>query len=245
MPDDQHGDGAPSAPPEPLLRMIDNLARFHREHEEFYAQAPLRQAAGLQAHSRVLKALADRWSAVGAGEPVEGLAFTGAEDLNAPGLVAEAGVLFMEDGEEPAELKRIRRDIGLLADDSEQTGAWLSGAMERSWETAGSLAAHPSLADLAGERHRIIADDWQAAGLLSLIARLLRRALELLARVDFSPAALRSDLAGGRTAPAYLYSASELLDHAADLLAESAALVHGNERRWRTFRARVRELLPE
>ena len=55
-------------------------------------------------------------------------------------------------------------------------------------------------------------------------------------------------LAGGRPRrpraargclPGYLYSASELLDRAADLAAESAALVHDNERRWRVFRERV------
>ncbi|MCF4136286.1 hypothetical protein L1856_04420 [Streptomyces sp. Tue 6430] len=117
--------------------------------------------------------------------------------------------------------------------------------MEEAWEIAGSLAAHPALADLLGERHRIIADDWQSAGLQTLVARLLRRALDLLARVDFAPAALRADLVGERDAPRYLYAASELLDRAADLMAESAMLVHGNERRWRVFRARVRELRSE
>jgi hypothetical protein len=93
-----------------------------------------------------------------------------------------------------------------------------------------------------GERHRIIANDWQAANGQSLIARLLRRALEIIGHVDFTPPALRSELAGERTAPAYLYSASELLDRAADLTVQSATLVHDNERRWRTFSERVREL---
>ncbi|MEU2231659.1 hypothetical protein [Streptomyces vietnamensis] len=106
----------------------------------------------------------------------------------------------------------------------------------------GGLESAPAPADLLGERHRIIADDRQSAGLQTLIARLLRRALDLLARVDFAPAALRADLRNERTAPAYLYSASELLDRAADLMAESATLVHDNERRRRVFRARVREL---
>ena len=69
-----------------------------------------------------------------------------------------------------------------------------------------------------------------------------RRAGALLDRVDFSPGALRADLAGPRTAPAYLYSASEMIDHAADLMAESATIVHGNERRWRVFRDRVEAL---
>ncbi|MEU0398035.1 hypothetical protein ABZ208_35845 [Streptomyces sp. NPDC006208] len=113
------------------------------------------------------------------------------------------------------------------------------GRWSRHGRSRGSLAEWPALADLLGERHRIIADDWQSAGLQALIARLLHRALDLLARVDFSPAALRADLGGERKAPAYLYSASELLDRAADLLAQSAMLVHENERRWRVFRARI------
>ncbi|MFC9291344.1 hypothetical protein [Streptomyces sp. NPDC057052] len=232
-------------PPDPLLRVIDNLARFHREHEEYYSQAPLRQAAELQARSRALKSLADRWSEAEAGERTSTIGFAGTEDLNAPGLVAESGILFMEGEDEPAELRRLKREVGTIADDTEQGGAWLARAMEQAWEIAGGLAAYPTLADLLGERHRIIADDWQSAGLQTLVARLLRRALDLLARVDFSPAALRADLAGEREAPRYLYAASELFDRAADLMAESAMLVHGNERRWRVFRARIRALRSE
>ncbi|MEU9395468.1 hypothetical protein AB0D86_36415 [Streptomyces sp. NPDC048324] len=230
------------SPPESLLQLIDNLARFHREHEEYYSQAPLRQAGELQAGSRVLKALADRWGEVSVGEQTASVGFAGAQDLNAPGLVAESGVLFMEGEGEPTELQRLKREVRQVADDVEQTGAWLTQAMEQAWEIAGSLAAYPALADLLGERHRIISNDWQSAALQCLIARLLRRSLDLLAKVDFTPAALRADLAGERHAPAYLYSASELLDRAADLTAESAMLVHDNERRWRVFRARVREL---
>ncbi len=229
-------------PPEPLLEVIANLARFHHEHEKYYSQAPLRQAAELQARSRALKSLADRWSTVDAGGRSGTVPFAGAEDLNAPGLVAESGILFMEGEGEPAELLRLKRDVGQVADDYERGGTWLAHAMEQAWEIAGQLAVHPALADLLGERHRIIANDWQSAGLQTLVARLLRRALEVLARVDFSPAALRADLGGGRLAPGYLYSASELLDRAADLMTESAMLVHDNERRWRVFGARVREL---
>ena len=110
--------------------------------------------------------------------------------------------------------------------------------MEAAWEAAGRLR-HPGLADLLGERHRIIANDWQAAGLSALVGRLARRAAELLAPLDLSPEGVRADLAGPRLLPGYLHSAAELLDRAADLAAESAALVHDNERRWRVFRTRV------
>jgi hypothetical protein len=56
---------------------------------------------------------------------------------------------------------------------------------------------------------------------------------------------LRRNLAdaSATTASDRCYSAAELIGHAADLLSDSAGLVHGNERRWRMFRARVAELV--
>jgi hypothetical protein len=94
-----------------------------------------------------------------------------------------------------------------------------------------------------GERHRIIANNWQHANTAALVSRHLDRAHAILGRVEFSPAALRSDLAGPRQAGGYLFAATELLDHAADLMAVGATLVHDNERRWRVSRARVETLV--
>ncbi len=233
----------PESPPRQLLETIGNLTRTHREHEKFYSQAPLRAAADAQRASRILKALAAQWSEATPTDHPAASPFAGAEDLNAPGLVGETGVLFMEGEEEPAELRQLKRDLETAARDMAASSDWLSSAMEQSWGVAGALAAYPELADLLGERHRIIANDWQSAALQGLIARLLHRALDLIGAVDLSPAALRADLAGPRNAPGYLYSASELIDRAADLMAESAILVHDNERRWRVFGERVRELL--
>ncbi|MBS1891011.1 MAG: hypothetical protein JST59_06950 [Actinobacteria bacterium] len=235
-------DPGTQTPPPELLAVIANLARSHHQHEQFYAQSPLRDAVALEAHSRALKALAAHWSVT---RPVEGSMpnpYAGADDLNAPGLVAANGVLFMEGGEEPAELARLREELRSLAEAVEGTGAWLAGAMEQSWQVLGALVAYPALADVLGERHQIVVNDSLAAGMQTMIARLLTRALDLLAQVDFSPPSLRQDLAGARIAPAYLLSASELIDRAADLLTESATLVHENERRWRLFSARVAEL---
>jgi len=114
--------------------------------------------------------------------------------------------------------------------------------MEASWGAAAGLR-HPGLADLLGERHRIIANDWQAAGLSTLVGRLARRAADLLSPLDLSSEGVRTDLAGPRNLPGYLYSTAELLDRAADLVAESAMLVHDNERRRRVFRARVEAII--
>jgi hypothetical protein len=233
--------GAPTPAPE-LLDAIGNLSRFHRDHEQFYSQAPLRQALELQACSRALKALAAHWGVVTPTEHPLTLPFAGAEDLNAPGLVAETGILFMESDGEPAEIVRLKQDAERIAAGCEQTGEWLDGAMQQAWQMAAALVPFADLADLLGERHRIISNDWQAAGMNSMAARTIRRALDLLEQVDFTPAALRADLSGPRRASRYLLASSELIDHGADLLTASSMLVHGNERRWRIFADRVKQL---
>jgi hypothetical protein len=225
-----------------LLDTIENLSRFHREHEKFYAQAPLEQAIALQRWTRSLKALADHWQqAEPVGAPLPNR-YAGCEDLNVPAAIDGNGILFLEGEGEPAEISGLKQELAASADRFAATGRWLTEAMESSWATAQALLHHPQLADLLGERHRIIANDWQAAGLNSLIAQLLRRAGDLLERVDFTPDGLREDLAGPRTATAYLFSTCELIDHAADLIADSAKLVHDNERRWRIFHDRVTAL---
>jgi hypothetical protein len=232
----------PQRPPLAMLEVLANMARSHREHEKFYSQAPLHTAVEIHADSRALKALAGRWEETEPTEHPLPNPMAGAEDLNAPGLTAESGILFMEGEGEPAEIKKLKGDLERVAAAMEQTGAWLAKAMEQAWQTAGTVAAFPALADLLGERHRIIANDWQSANMQTLIARLLRRGNDILGRVDFSPPALREDIAGERVAPGYLYSAAELLDRAADLIVQSAVLVHENERRWRMWIERVLQL---
>jgi hypothetical protein len=234
-----------SASPDPqsaLLRAIANLAAFHRDHEEFYAVAPREQAVALQRHARTLQALADRWSTVAPTRRTPLSPFEGAEDLNDPAALQLDGVLFMEGEGEPTEIDRLQRDLRAVADDSLATGEWLAAAMQASWDVAAALLDIPELADLLGERHRIIANDWQAAHMSTLTGRILVRAADVLDRVDFSPAELRVDLASERVTPRRLYSAAELISRAADLLSDSAGLVHDNERRWRTFRARVEQI---
>jgi hypothetical protein len=228
--------------PPQLLQAIENLSRFHREHEKFYSQAPLERARRVQAASRALKSLATQWGEAQPSEHPAPNPFAGAEDLNPPGLASETGILFMEGEGEPAEIADLKRDVESLAAGCEQTGEWLSGAMEHSWGIAGSLVQFDDLIDLLGERHRIIGNDWQAAEMNALCARFLHRALEVLDQIDFSPPALREDLGGARRNPAYLYTASELLDSAADMFVRSSILVHENERRWRIFEERVRQL---
>jgi hypothetical protein len=230
-------------PQSPFLHAIVNLAAFHREHEKFYASAPRAQAVTLQQHARTLQALADRWAVTEPDHPTPFSPFEGAEDLNDPAALQLDGVLFMEGEGEPAEIARMKRDLRATAEDSLATGEWLANAMSSSWQFASALLDIPELADLLGERHRIITNDWQAASMTTLIGRVLLRAVEIIDRIDFTPDAVRADLEGSRVTPALCYSAAELIGHAADLSSESAGLVHDNERRWRVFRGRAQALV--
>ncbi len=236
-------DPSARAPDAALLDTMVNLARFHRDHERFYAAAPREAALRLQRQARALQSLADRWSTVEVDGHTAISPFEGAEDLNDPAALQLEGVLFMEGQGRPAELTDLIRDLRTRAEDSRRTGAWLTNAMESSWEAIRALLDIDDLADALGERHRIVANDWLAASMNTLIADLLDRSADMLERIDFSPAAVRADLARARVLPKRLYSAAELISRAADLASESAGLVHDNERRWRVFERSVRELI--
>jgi hypothetical protein len=167
----------------------------------------------------------------------------GAEDLNSPAAIQLDGVLFMEGEGRPAEITRLIRDLRTAARDQRETGEWLGNAMRAAWEMATTLIGIDGVADLLGERHRIIANDWQAAQLNELMSHLLDRAADILDRVDFAPAALRADLTRDGVSIGLLYSAAEMISHASDLSSDSAGLVHDNERRWRTFHERVADIV--
>jgi hypothetical protein len=229
----------------PLLRAMTNLTRVHREHEKYYASAPREQAVLLQRHARTLQALADRWSTTTPLQPTPFSPFEGADDLNTSAATQLDGVLFMEGEGEPAEIARLKRDLRAAATDAAAISEWLAAAMDASWGVAATLLEIDDLADQIGERHRIIANDLLAAHMNAVTGRLLDRAADILDHVDFTPAALREDLSGPGVSVGLLYSASELIDCAADLSCESSALVHGNERRWRVFRTRVQAILDD
>jgi hypothetical protein len=231
-----------SADSDGLLAVAANLSRYHREHEKYYSEAPLADAIALQRIARTLIALAERWTSVEpAAEPAPS-PFAGTPDLNDDRAIETSGVLFMEGEGEPAEITRIKSELQTIAASSEQSGSWLAAAMEASWGMAEALLAYPQLADLLGERHRIIGNNWQNACTAQLVARYLRRAVAVMERVDFAPAALRENLAGAQSAAAYLFATAELINHAADLAAASSVLTHENERRWRIFHERVEQI---
>lgn len=233
----------PGASSDGLLAVAANLSQYHREHEKYYAQAPLADAITLQRTARTLLALAERWTTAVPTAPAAS-PFAGTPDLNDERAIEASGVLFMEGGGEPAEITRIKAELLALAASSEQSGSWLASAMEASWAMAEALLSYPQLADLLAERHKIIGNNWRNAATAQFVARCLRRAVSILEQIDFSPAALRHDLASARTAPAYLFSAAEMINHAADLSAASSVLTHENERRWRIFHQRIEQITP-
>jgi hypothetical protein len=235
----QHQSGTDS---DGLLAVAANLSRYHREHEKYYSEAPLNDAIALQRTALTLIALAERWTAAEPATAPAASPFAGAPDLNDDRAIETSGVLFMEGAGEPAEITRIKAGLQTIAASSEQSGTWLASAMEASWAMAEALLSYPQLADLLAERHKIITGNWQNAATAQLIARCLRRAVLILEQIDFTPAALRQDLAGARTAPAYLFSAAELINHAADMSAASSVLTHENERRWRIFYQRIEQI---
>lgn len=227
----------------PLLDAMLNLTAFHREHEKFYSSSPREQAVALQRHSRALHALADRWIVTDASTRTVLSPYEGADDINADVALQLDGVLFMEGEGEPAEIARLKRDLRSCADDSSAAGEWLDAAMRSAWAIVPALFDIDELADLLGERHRIITNNWRGAANVTLAGHILTRAADLLDRVDLTPSALRADLTGPRVTAGHVQSAAEMIDHAADLLSDFAGLVHDNERRWRVFRSRVQDAL--
>src|SRR3954466_13806554 len=136
-------------PPSLLLHTVENLADFHREHEKFYAAGPREQAVVLQRHAGTLHEVADRAAA----------------ELD--------GVLFLEGQGEPAGLAALRLEVRAFGQEAVATGEWMTKAMASSWSAAGAILEIAALDDLLGERHRIIANDWQAAGTTAPVGRLL------------------------------------------------------------------------
>lgn len=226
-----------------LLDAALNLSRFHKQHERFYASAPLESALRLQRHARALLALADRWTTAEPSGRSAMSPFEGADDLNSEAATALDGVLFMEGEGRPAELTAMIGELRVEADNFASAGSWLDKAMTASWQMAASMLAFDELADVMGERHRIISNDWLAAHMQSLVGSLLARAGEMLERIDLTPAAVRADMAGPKVMPRQLYAAAEVISRAADLCCDSAELVHDNERRWRVTRERTEQLV--
>lgn len=227
------------------LETILNLATYHREHEKYYARVPLQNALALHQASCVLLTLADRWSSGQVQTSGQGSPYRGCMDLNELATIQHCGVLFMEGEGEPHEIRDLKRDLRKGAESFDYAGKWLEEAMQGAWSAMQQLLRFPPMAKVLGERHRIIMNDWQTARQASLISAMLKRTLDILEGVDFTPSAIRADMAGPRVFPEYLYAAAEIINRAADLASESAVLTHDNEKRWRDYRSCAQQAYEE
>jgi len=203
------------------------IARYHREHERFYAMKDLELAADLRRESNALKALADGWLRA-AGRPVPGTAARrpgsqfralGCEDLSDVTAVAATGILFMEGEGEPLELSRLKGKLRETSRALAETAQQLDGHMDAAWQRELALLT-PALARAAYHRFEVLTRTTLASGKKGVASRLLATAGQALENQDFRPAAVRADLAG---AARLVRTASWLLDMGACVLADQAA----------------------
>lgn len=220
------------------LQQLLKIARFHREHERFYATKGLEDASSLRRDASALMALADRWAAGGArqSETAEtyrdpGLQAAGCEDLNDSAALAMAGILFMEGEQEPAEISRLKRKFSEIGESLTASSRWLEAKMDAGWRREAQLL-NTEFAEAAYPRHIALAHTTLSAAKMDVAGRLVRAAHDALAAYDYRPQAVRADPpAVGRL----LRSAAWLLDAAAAVLAEQAADLAKSDPHWTAY----------
>jgi hypothetical protein len=208
------------------LREMAQIARYHREHERFYAMRDLELAADLRRESNALKALADGWlrAAGGPGPSPDGqppgahFRALGCEDLSDVAAVAATGILFMEGEGEPLELSRLRQRLGETSRALAETAEQLDRHMDAAWQRELALLS-PALARAAYHRFEVLTRTTLASRKKEVASRLLATSHQALQNLDLRPAGLRADLLG---AARLLLTASWLLDMGAGVLADQA-----------------------
>ncbi|HEV8439580.1 MAG TPA: hypothetical protein VGT40_15940 [Methylomirabilota bacterium] len=221
------------------LDVLDNIARFHREHERFYTMTQMAAAADLSREANKLKIVADVWledrspaaeAQVDFSDPRYQAA--GCTDLNALRAIAAIGVLFMEGQGEPAEIRGLKAKLRGMGVAMQASGQWLAEKMDAAWERE-SVLFTAELVDAAWPRFQTIVTNWRGSRSTMLAGKLMLLAVECLERIDFTPAAIRADRQrGGR----YLRTAGWILDKAAQVLATSGADLADNDIHWTDYR---------
>lgn len=213
------------------------IARYHREHERFYAVEDLRRAVELKRWARALLVLADRWATEldagrSGGEPPDRLAaVAGSRDLNELRAISSIGILFMEGEGRPLEIRELEGWLSEAADYLSQAGTWLLEKMDAGWhreaELPGSHDGHLSPSRFAALTGTTInALRMQAAGVLQASA------LERLEGLDLTPAGVRGQ---PDEAVAALRRIALLLERAGMLLAAKSNELSDSEHAWTTF----------
>ena len=233
---------SPASDLTPLLTAMLNMTAFHREHEKFYsvvtARTGRRPPTSFPDIARARRPVDDDRTI----DHASVQSIRRCADLNAAAALQLDGVLFMEGEGEPGEIRHLERDLRTFGRRRGRRGRVARHRDAVVMGLAAVLLDIDELADMLGERHRIIANNWQGASMMSLAARILERAADAA-----RPCRLHAPPPCAPTSPTQhasarrLYSAAEMIDHAADLFSEFAGIVHDNERRWRVFRARVQE----
>ncbi|MGH7390368.1 MAG: hypothetical protein ACREM3_13060 [Candidatus Rokuibacteriota bacterium] len=222
----------------PDLDVLRNIAAYHREHERFHSANQIAIAADLAREANKLKVVADVWLRGDAARPTPGVDFSdpryqaaGCDDLNALPTVAGIGILFMEGGGEPAEIRGLRARLRGMSFGMQAGGQWLAEKMDAAWEREAVLLT-PELIDAAWPRFRTVCTNWRGSRDMMLAGKLLALVDDCLGKIDFTPAAIRADR---RTAGRFLRAAGWMLDEAARLLARNGADLGENDLRWTEY----------
>lgn len=200
---------------------------------------PLLGAEKILAVSRSLAALAEFWARPHAHSKTWNHLHPRCIDVAEVNAREETEDLHLRAATIAAEIQQLQLCTGALVEDFQKISEWLAKAAGSTWDAAKTVRRELGLAPAIGEDHRVVVKDWLAADMNALIAALLRQALELIDRIELTPEALATDLAGRRSYGDLLQTAAEMLERAAALANESACFVENLDTRWRKFRAQI------
>jgi len=216
-------------PVESALHTRHNIALYHRDHMRFNATLLLEVAADISREANRIKVFGDYWQREAespATRPFDTAhprsTAAGCGDLSPMSAVAGAGILFMEGGGEPEEIRMLKAKLKFRGDQFVDKGHWLIHAMKTIWEEDKELLdpATPN----AWPWVSVLSVTWRGAKQRLTAGKLLLTAHEYLEQVDFTPAGLRRDRAA---AGKLLHSAGWAMDAAAALFCDNtSSLTH-------------------
>jgi hypothetical protein len=234
--DDTEAEAA--AEPAMDLGVMRNIAVFHREHERYYTLSLAESAVELFREANKLRVLALVLLRGAPETPRHDIDFSlpqyaaaGCVDLNEPAAIASIGALFMEGEGEPSELRVLKGRLGTMAAVGAQAGAWLADKASQAWRREQALL-RPELVSVAEARFGTILTNWRVARQTQLVARLAGLVLTRLGCIDLRPGAVRAARAQAGDA---LYECGAVLASAAQIKAQGAASLAGNDRLWTAY----------
>src|SRR5262245_18347868 len=219
------------------LGAMRNIATYHREHERYDTMSQLELAADLAREANRLKIVADTWlrSDASPGGPVDyadpRFQASSCPDLNALPAIAAIGAPLMEGEGEPAEIRALKGKLMGIGMGLATAGQWLASKMDAAWDRE-SVLLTPEPVDAAWPRFQTIVTSWRGSRDMELAAKLLSVAVDGLGKIDFSPAEVRANRVH---LAKMLRTVGWIIDHAARLLARSAASLGENDEAWTQY----------